>query len=831
MKAALAAVVATLALVAPASAAPGQLDDRFGDGGTATTDFPVVAEASIVLRQPDGKQVAIGTVGSSAFALARYDPGGTLDLSFGANGRTLTEMGRDVAVRDAALQEDGKILVTGMADGRGAAARYNPDGSLDPSFGTAGIARTGSGAPYPVAPSSAATQSHGSDVAAIATRFEAAMKPTDTRPLALAVEPGREILVAGSASLAGQGDAEFAQLAAGASPQSAPGAGGLALYPLGEGLRSKTIQAAAVQPGAATFARGTRPATAVARHNARVVLAGTVRRGGRTHVAVARYLPDGTLDPSFGAGGPVILPNASVAPPVRGLAIDSDGRIVVAGGGGGLTLVRLAPNGGRDPSFGRSGRIRPSLAGWLRPEGITAAGRELVVYGESDGHIALARYHPDGSVDRSFGRRGAVVSSIPAFDPGTARATVQPQGRMIVAGSYRGRFALAAFGADGSVDRSFGHAGRAVSPVRGAATATAPAPGEGILVAGSPTTGDDGRFVVARFDGAGVQRVVAPAKPPPAEKRHPHRGGPPHPVPAWYINASNLKELKRFAAQDVCKFARSQPRSAQRTVILDFGGARAYGNGRFGAAVNNAAFEATNQQIRAALTTAADAYAACHRRGRATITYANTNHFSLRSNASRAHQIGVHQATTVALVGGYLHHAGYSPAVHAGIAGDIEPGFWGPSQSKAMVNGAKSVRRHGYAEFGTAGGCPPYLKGQPRPGHQKCLNDWTLDDVAHVSNSGGGEPLPEIYYRGGRYRYDQAAQWARVARRWNSKHATPYSFFGATASTEFSAMAPVSSWKRLKHKTTGHVGRELVNFKQDRGKPVPAARGPDAPRG
>ena len=55
----------------------------------------------------------------------------------------------------------------------------------------------------------------------------------------------------------------------------------------------------------------------------------------------------------------------------------------------------------------------------------------------------------------------------------------------------------------------------------------------------------------------------------------------------------------------------------------------------------------------------------------------------------------------------------------------------------------------------------------------------------------------------------------------NSKHASRYTFFGATGSTEFSGLTPGESWKRLKNKTPGHVGREVLNFKQDHWKPIP----------
>jgi uncharacterized delta-60 repeat protein len=819
------AVVATLAIAAAAYALPGVPDRGFGTGGSTTIDFRTNAQASVSLQQPDGKTVVIGTVGSTGFALARYDADGALDPSFGIDGRTLTEVGGDVAVRGASIQEDGKILVTGTADGAEAAARYDTDGSLDPTFGSEGIARNSSLAATAASAAAVAARPAATVApAAVAEDFAAEFGAQAAEPLALAVGPGPRLLVAGTASIAGVPQLAVAELDRDGSPNEAFGDAGRALYPPADRVGPARVEAAAVQD------------------DGNIVVAGTPgpTDSSPDELVLSRYGPGGSLDESFGTGGAAVLSQAAAGDDARGLTVEPSGRIVVARGGSGFGLTALTPAGQLDRSFGRDGRARASLGGGVTAEGIAAAGAALLVYGESSGRIALARYSDDGSLDRSFGRGGTVLSSIPAYDAGTERATVELDGGIVVAGSYHGRFALARFRADGSLDRAFGDGGEEISNVRGTATAVGAAPDGAILVAGSPPNPGGGEFVVAAFDGSAAAGELIPSERSAGEPRHvtraaaeprrPHRLGAPNPVPAWYINASNFTELKRFAAQDACKFAGGQPKTAQRTLILDFGGARAYADGSFGAAVNNATFEAKNKQIRAALKAAADAYAACHRRGRATIMYANTNHFSLQSSASRAHRIGLHQATTVAGVGGYMHHAGYSPAEHAGVAGDIEPGFWGPSSSKALANGAKSVRNHGYVEFGTAGGCPPYLKRQPRPQHHMCLNDWTLDDVAHVSNAGGGEPLPEIYYRGGRYHYDQAAQWASVARRWNSKHATPYSFFGATASTEFSALAPVTSWKRLKRKTTGHVGRELVNFRQDRWKPVPAARGPDAPR-
>src|SRR5205085_5645831 len=109
---------------------------------------------------------------------------------------------------------------------------------------------------------------------------------------------------------------------------------------------------------------------------------------------------------------------------------------------------------------------------------------------------------------------------------------------------------------------------------------------------------------------AAVQPRTASVIPKRARPRHRHHHRiAPHPVPSWFINANSFRELKRFAATDACAFARNQRRGSRRTLILDFGGARAYGGGAwFGATVNHEGLTASNSQIAAALKVAADAY-------------------------------------------------------------------------------------------------------------------------------------------------------------------------------------------------------------------------------
>src|SRR2546423_1360954 len=123
---------------AVAQAAPGDLDPTFSGDGKQTTDFGFGSgSAEATVRQPDGKIVAAGSTpgGDYRFALARYNPNGSLDTSFSGDGKQTTDFGSFDEANGVALQTDGKIVVVGLTGGGDfALARYNPNGSLDTSF-------------------------------------------------------------------------------------------------------------------------------------------------------------------------------------------------------------------------------------------------------------------------------------------------------------------------------------------------------------------------------------------------------------------------------------------------------------------------------------------------------------------------------------------------------------------------------------------------------------------------------------------------------------------------------------------------------------------------
>jgi uncharacterized delta-60 repeat protein len=199
------------------------------------------------------------------------------------------------------------------------------------------------------------------------------------------------------------------------------------------------------------------------------------------YFGLARYRRNGELDRTFSHNG-------KVATGVHGnpwaVAIDSQGRIVVAGNDAGydydyssFVLARYKPSGALDRSFGFRGKVETDFAGYdyaaARSVAIDAQGR-IVVAGAVSGGIppnsddfALARYRPDGSLDPSFGGDGMVTTDFGFGDEGNAVA-IDSQGRIVAAGyaqrhlerGYFPAFALARYRPNGTLDPSFDGDGR-----------------------------------------------------------------------------------------------------------------------------------------------------------------------------------------------------------------------------------------------------------------------------------------------------------------------------------------------------------------------------------
>jgi uncharacterized delta-60 repeat protein len=189
--------------------------------------------------------------------------------------------------------------------------------------------------------------------------------------------------------------------------------------------------------------------------------------------ALARYKPDGSLDPSFGSGG--LVRKTFGRGGAQSVTIDAQDRVVAVGGtaGGGFGVARFKANGDPDPSFGTGGTVTtPSCCGV--PESVKIDQQRRIVAGGYDEtsnganfNFVLARYLPNGDPDSSFSGDGQVSTDFSGFDVGRSVA-VDRHGRVLlggITGTQAGgrRFAVMRYRDDGKLDASFGDGGLATA--------------------------------------------------------------------------------------------------------------------------------------------------------------------------------------------------------------------------------------------------------------------------------------------------------------------------------------------------------------------------------
>jgi hypothetical protein len=273
----------------------------------------------------------------------------------------------------------------------------------------------------------------------------------------------------------------------------------------------------------------------------------------------------------------------------------------------------------------------------------------------------------------------------------------------------------------------------------------------------------------------------------------------PSPVTASYVYGSSPGALASYAYARGCDFAKSQPGTRLRLLLLDFGAARKLGSSTWGAIdFSDATF--SNADILAALERAADGYHNCHVRGGVDIVYGNSNYHLSDSGMSSADAwyAGYHQSERAEDLSDYQRSKGYDSQT-SDAASDMEPSWDGAPITKQLVNGDQGQGWALYYDFGSADGCP-----QSGSADGPCNDGWHASDVGYVSFHGLALPLPEIYYTA------NANQWTVVRKWWNGDQ-DGYFFAGVTASTGV-GLTPASSWNALDSLNGGLVGSELVCF-------------------
>ncbi len=430
--------------VSAGASSPGVLDPTFDLDGKLTTSFGgYQAISQAVAVQSDGKIVVGGvsytTINTGDFALTRYNPDGSLDITFGTGGKATTSFGLKVATIWAlAIYKSGphmgKIVAAGDTTASGlnvfALARYNTDGTLDPTFGggtgkvTTGFALSG-------------------DI------------NVTSQALSVAIQSDDRIVLAGNTVKGFSG------------AQDSPANNGfnfaVARYDANGTLDTSFGGTGKVitDIGGFSFGGGDGAYAVAIQSDGKIVAAGNGNplASGNADFAVVRYNIDGTLDPAFGVGGKVTTDFGSVEDYAKSVGIQSDGRIVVTGSFGSypwadFALARYNPNGTLDTTFDVDGKVTTNFGGWDLGQamaiqsdgGIVAAGHTQSSSYALD--FAVARYNANGSLDTTFAGTGKVTADFGGGPDAGHAVAIQSDGKIVVAGSggVATVFAVARFG-------------------------------------------------------------------------------------------------------------------------------------------------------------------------------------------------------------------------------------------------------------------------------------------------------------------------------------------------------------------------------------------------
>ncbi|MGX7666376.1 T9SS type A sorting domain-containing protein [Flavobacterium pedocola] len=417
----------------------GSLDASFGSGGKVITAIGSDHDyGHSVVIQNDGKIVVTGVSDNDPainnthddFALVRYNSNGSLDTTFSSDGIVTTDFGNsDDDCKSVALQNDGKIVVAGYTSIGLALARYNSNGSLDNTFSSDGKVISSS--------------SNGNSVV---------------------VQNDGKVVVVGSAYTDNSPDFALVRYNSNGNLDTTFDTDGIVITPF--------IFLVSVNDFAQSIA---------IQSDGKIVVAGYSdftdnHNLSNNDIVLARYDSNGNLDATFGSGGKVITGFGSGRDIAQSMAIQNDGKIIVAGhSDGDFALWRYNNNGSLDTTFGSGGKVTTSVGIY------DDAGKSVAI--QSDGKIiiagnsrrdsgtdfALVRYNNDGSLDTTFGSGGKVTTNFNYFNTSGESVAIQSDGKNVVAGyhapdfNFGYDFALARYNSDGSLDTTFDTDGKVVT--------------------------------------------------------------------------------------------------------------------------------------------------------------------------------------------------------------------------------------------------------------------------------------------------------------------------------------------------------------------------------
>ena len=374
----------------------GSLDITYGNAGVVSNPNDGDANANAI--QSDDKIVVAGSryIGSQYhFALSRYNTNGSLDNTFGNNGNVTTIIGNQgsnaMAIK---IQADGKIIAVGYSRLGSqyifSLTRYNNNGSLDITFGSNGIITTSIG--------------------------------TSSIAYAIDIQADGKILIAGQGKDGTQLIFALCRYNTNGSLDNTFGSGGIVTTSIGTYGIAYAID---IQV------------------DGKIVMAGRGNNGGQSFFALTRHNTNGSLDNTFGSGG-IVTTSIGAASDATAIAIQADGKIVVAGQAQqNFALSRYNTNGSLDNTFGIGGIVNEASGTSSRFYDIDIqADGKILAAGYSDNgtqyHFALGRYMNNGSLDITFGSNGIAITSIGTSSSLATAIAIQTDGKIVLSGSSAG---------------------------------------------------------------------------------------------------------------------------------------------------------------------------------------------------------------------------------------------------------------------------------------------------------------------------------------------------------------------------------------------------------
>lgn len=392
------------------SQSAGSPDLTFAGTGYVSTSIGTINSMSYGLAvQNDGKIITVGSSvvnGYSAITLVRYLTNGLLDNSFGNNGIVVTQTGISSSASSVILQNDNKIIAVGRTlindtTFNFTAIRYNTDGTIDNTFGTAGIA-------FINAENSAQAYN-------------------------IAIQTTGKIIISGYSNFNSNTGISLVRLNTNGTPDNSFGTGGISIHHFTE---SPDVEAWAMALDA----------------NDNIVTTGMITDEilGRNKIAVVKFNSDGSLDTGFGTAG-ITKTSLSNTTDDFGNAIDiqTDGKIVIAGTSNNRAVIaRYNVNGTLDITFGTGGIIITNFDGTEPAEayGITVqTDQKIVVVGVSgpnaqntNGNFCILRLNNDGTFDNTFGTNGKAITDISnGYNDVAFCVKEHTDGKLIVSGISR----------------------------------------------------------------------------------------------------------------------------------------------------------------------------------------------------------------------------------------------------------------------------------------------------------------------------------------------------------------------------------------------------------